>query len=318
MEGRCELSMVEDALIIGIFASGIRMSIPILFASLGENIAERSGVLNLGVEGMMLIGAFSGFIGTYFTGNILFRFLMAVVGAGAMAALMAFLSVSIRTNQLAAGLAVWLLGVGLAALLYRLTFGVVTIAPRIQPLGVVDIPFLSQIPVAGPIFFNHDPMIYLALLMIPLTHIFLFKTNLGLKIRTVGENPKQADTLGVNVYRIRYLAVIIGGAFAGLGGAYLSLVITGSFSENITGGQGWIALAVVIFGRWRPYWIFVGALIFGMVNAFQLGMQATGSTIPFQFLLMLPYLLPIAILAATYKRSVAPAALGSPYTRGER
>jgi simple sugar transport system permease protein len=239
-------------------------------------------------------------------------------GAAVLSALMAFLSVTIRTNQLAAGLAVWLLGVGLAALLYRLSFGVVTIAPSIHSFNPVEIPFLSHIPIAGPILFNHDPMIYLAFLLIPITHIFLFKTNLGLKIRTVGENPKQADTLGVNVYRIRYLAIIIGGAFAGLGGAYLSLAITGSFSENITGGQGWIALAVVIFGRWRPFWIVIGALIFGMVNAFQLGLQSTGTTIPFQFLLMLPYLLPIAILAATYKRSVAPAALALPYTRGER
>ena len=310
--------MIENALIIGIFASGIRMSIPILFAALGENIAERSGVLNLGVEGIMLIGAFSGFIGTYITGNIFFGLVMAIGGGAVMAALMALLSVTIRTNQLAAGLAVWLLGAGLAALLYRLAFGVVTIAPKIQTLNPVDIPMLSQLPVVGPIFFNHDPLIYLALLMIPVTHIFLFKTNLGLKIRTVGENPKQADTLGVNVYKIRYLAVIIGGAFAGLGGAYLSLVITGSFSENITGGQGWIALAVVIFGRWRPFWIVAGALIFGLVNAFQLGLQATGTTIPFQFLLMLPYLLPIGILAATYKRSVAPAALALPYSRGER
>jgi ABC-type uncharacterized transport system permease subunit len=310
--------MIEEALIIGVVASGVRMSIPILFAALGECIAERSGVLNLGVEGMMIIGAFTGFMGTYLTGNIAIGLLMAMGGAAVLASLMAFLSVTIRTNQLAAGLAIWLLGVGLAALLYRLSFGVVTIAPSIQSFDPINIPFLSQIPIAGPILFNHDPMIYLAILMIPVTHIFLFRTNLGLKIRTVGENPKQADTLGVNVYRIRYLSIIIGGAFAGLGGAYLSLVITGSFSENITGGQGWIALAVVIFGRWRPFWIVLGALIFGMVNSFQLGLQATGTTIPFQFLLMLPYILPIAILAATYRKSVAPAALTIPYTRGER
>ena len=161
-------------------------------------------------------------------------------------------------------------------------------------------------------------MIYLALLMIPITHIFLFKTNLGLKIRTVGENPKQADTLGVNVYRIRYLAIIIGGAFAGLGGAYLSLVITGSFSENITGGQGWIALAVVIFGRWRPLGIVIGALIFGMVNAFQLGLQATGTTIPFQFLLMLPYLLPIAILASHLQEKCSASGLSSTLYQGRK
>jgi general nucleoside transport system permease protein len=151
-----------------------------------------------------------------------------------------------------------------------------------------------------------------------LTHIFLFKTNLGLKIRTVGENPKQADTLGVSVNKIRYLAVIIGGAMAGLGGSYIALDTTGSFSENIAAGQGWIALAAVIFGRWRPFWIVIGALVYGMVNALVLGLQTMGSVIPFQFLLMLPYLLPIAILAVMYKRSIAPAALTIPYRRGER
>jgi ABC-type uncharacterized transport system permease subunit len=304
--------------IIGIVASGIRMSTPALFAALGENIAERSGVLNLGVEGMMLIGAFAGFIGTFVTGNVIVGILFAIAGPMVMAALMAFLSVSLRTNQLVAGLAIWLLGVGLAALLYRLTFGVVTVSPTVPTIPLIDIPFLSSIPVLGPIIFNHDAMIYLAFLLIPLTHIFLFKTSIGLKIRTVGENPKQADTLGVNVNRIRYMSVIIGGAFAGLGGCYIALVTTGSFSENIAAGQGWIALAAVIFGRWRPFWIVIGALVYGMVNATALGLQSIGTTIPFQFLLMLPYLLPIAILAAMYKKSVAPAALATPYKRGER
>ena len=160
----------------------------------------------------MLIGAFVGFVGTYFSGSILVGLLLAVIGPMVMATLMAFLSVSLRTNQLVAGLAIWLLGAGLAALLYRLTFGVVTITPHIEALPVISIPILSDIPIIGPILFNHDALIYFGLLLIPLTHIFLFKTNLGLKIRTVGENPKQADTLGVSVNKIRYLAVIIGGA----------------------------------------------------------------------------------------------------------
>src|SRR5918996_864871 len=223
--------------VIGIVASGIRMSTPSLFAALGENIAERSGVLNLGVEGMMLIGAFAGFIGTFVTGNVIIGILVALAGPMVMAALMAFLSVSLRTNQLVAGLAIWLLGVGLAALLYRLIFGVVTVAPAVPTIPLLEIPFLSSIPVLGPIIFHHDAMIY---------------------------------------------------------------------------------LAFVIFGRWRPFWIVLGALVYGMVNATALGLQSLGTTIPFQFLLMLPYLLPIAILAAMYKKSVAPAALATPYKRGER
>jgi len=307
-----------EAVIIGVIVSGMRLMTPVLFAALGEKIAERSGILNLGLEGMMLVGAFAGFMGTYITGNYVVGILMAMAGAAALALLKGFMSITIRTNQLAAGLAIWLLGTGLAALMYRLTFGVQAVAPSVELMPKIDIPGLSTLPGIGPILFNHDPLVYIALLLVPATYFFIFKTNLGLKIRTVGENPKQADALGVDVYRIRYLAVIIGGAMAGIGGAYFSLVQTGYFLENVTGGTGWIALALVIFGRWKSYWICAGAFIFGMVDSFQLGLQATGSSLPFQFLLMLPYLIPIAILAAMYKKAGAPAALAIAYKRGER
>ncbi len=307
-----------EAVVIGVIASGIRFAAPILFAALGEKIAERSGVLNLGIEGMMLIGAFAGFMGVFITGNYVVGIVMAMASAALLAALKGFLSITIRTNQLAAGLAIWLLGTGLAALLYRLAFGVQTAAPSVDLMPKINIPGLSDAAGIGPILFNHDPLVYIAFLLIPVTHYFIFKTNLGLKIRTVGENPKQADALGVNVYKIRYFAVIIGGALAGIGGAYFSLVQTGYFLENVTGGAGWIALALVIFGRWKAYWITAGAFIFGMVDSFQFGLQATGTDIPFQFLLMLPYLIPIAILAAMYKKTGAPAALTIPYKRGER
>jgi simple sugar transport system permease protein len=307
-----------EAVIVGVIASGIRLSAPILFAALGEKIAERSGILNLGIEGMMLIGAFAGFMGVYFTGNYVVGILMAMAAAASLAVLKGFMSITIRTNQLAAGLAIWLLGTGLAALLYRLAFGIQTAAPSVELMPKIDIPGLSTAPGIGPILFNHDPLVYIAFLLVPVIYFFIFKTNLGLKIRTVGENPKQADALGVNVYKIRYLAVIIGGALAGIGGAYFSLVQTGYFLENVTGGAGWIALALVIFGRWKSHWILAGAFIFGMVDSFQLGLQATGSSIPFQFLLMLPYLIPIAIIAGMYKKAGAPAALAIPYKRGER
>lgn len=308
-----------EAIIIGVLASGVRLSTPILFAALGESIAERSGVLNLGIEGMMLIGAFAGFMGTYLTGgNYVAGILMALAAAAGLAVLKGFMSITIKTNQLAAGLAIWLLGTGLAALLYRLYFGVRTAAPSVELMPKIDIPGLSSAPGIGEVLFSHDPLVYIALLLVPVTYFFISRTNLGLKIRTVGENPKQADALGVNVDKIRYLAVILGGALAGVGGAYFALVQTGYFLETITGGVGWIALAMVIFGRWKAYWIAAGALIFGMVDSFQLALQATGTNIPFQFLLMLPYLIPIAILAATSKKTRAPAALAIPYRRGER
>ena len=191
-------------------------------------------------------------------------------------------------------------------------------APSVELMPKIDIPVLSSAPGIGEVLFSHDPLVYIALLLVPVTYFFISRTNLGLKIRTVGENPKQADALGVNVDKIRYLAVILGGALAGVGGAYFSLIQTGYFLENITGGVGWIALAMVIFGRWKAYWIAAGALIFGMVDSFQLALQATGTNIPFQFLLMLPYLIPIAILAATSKKTRAPASLAIPYRRRER
>jgi general nucleoside transport system permease protein len=310
--------LIDVVFAVSIVASGIRLSTPVIFAALGETIVERSGVVNLGIEGMMLMGAFGGFIGTFFTGSIFVGLLFAISGPIMMAILMAFLSVNLRTNQLVAGLAIWLLGTGLTALLYRLIFGVATMSPKINEISPIGLPILSQIPVIGPILFSYDPMVYLAFLLLLLVHIFLFKTNFGLKIRTVGENPRQADASGVNVYRIRYLALIIGGALAGLGGSCFTLVSTGSFLENITAGQGWIALAMVIFGRWKPFYVVIGALIFGMMDSFQIGLQSIGTAIPTQFLLMLPYILPIVIMAGTYKRSYAPAALAVPYRRGER
>jgi simple sugar transport system permease protein len=268
---------------------------------------------------MMLIGAFAGFMGTYLTGgNYVVGILMALGAAAGLAMLMGLMSITIKTNQLAAGLAIWLLGTGLAALLYRLYFGVRTAAPSVDLMPKIDIPVLSSAPGIGEVLFSHDPLVYIALLLVPVTYFFISRTNLGLKIRTVGENPKQADALGVNVDKIRYLAVILGGALAGVGGAYFSLIQTGYFLENITGGVGWIALAMVIFGRWKAYWIAAGALIFGMIDSFQLALQATGTNIPFQFLLMLPYLIPIAILAATSKKTRAPASLAIPYRRTER
>jgi general nucleoside transport system permease protein len=310
--------LIDEVFAAGIVASGIRLSAPVIFAALGESIVERSGVLNLGIEGMMLMGAFTGFIGTLFTGSIIIGLLCAISGPIMMAILMAFLSVNLRTNQLVAGLAIWLLGTGLTALLYRLIFGVVTTAPKINEISPIDIPILSHIPVIGSVIFSYDPIVYLAFLLVPLVHIFLFKTNIGLKIRTVGENPMQADVSGVNVYKIRYLALIIGGSLAGLGGSYFTLVTTGSFLENITAGQGWIALAMVIFGRWKPFYAVIGALIFGMVDSVQIGLQSMGTPIPTQFLLMLPYILPIIIMAGMYKRSYAPAALAVAYRREER
>lgn len=308
---------VETAVVIGLLSSGLRLSTPLLFAALGEKIAQRAGVLNLGVEGMMIMGAFAGFMGSFITGNVWIGLLFGIVTGALMAALMAFLNVTLRTNQLVAGLAIWLLGLGLSAFLYRLAFGV-GVSPSITPLSVVNIPGLSDLPFVGPVLFNHDPLVYIGWAMVPILYILLFKTKLGLKIRTVGENPRQADTQGVSVYRIRYLAVIIGGAMAGIAGAYLPLIMVGYFVEGMTGARGWIAIALVIFGRWHPVGILGACILFGMVDALQFSFQAAAIEAPYQFMLMLPFVMAIIVMVFTYKRTLQPAAIGVPYTREEK
>lgn len=308
------MAEIESAIIITLLVSGLRLSTPLLFAALGEKIAERAGVLNLGVEGMMIMGAFAGFMGAVISGNIAIGFLFGIVSGTVMAALMGFLNLTLRTNQLVAGLAIWLLGLGLTAFLYRLIFGI-GVSPYVKPLGPMYIPGLTEIPFVGPVLFNHDPIVYIGWAMVPILYILLFKTKLGLKIRTVGENPKQADTQGVSVVRIRYLAVMIGGAMAGMGGAYLVLVMSGEFVEGMTNARGWIALALVIFGRWHPIGIFGACILFGMVDAMQFSFQAAGVKAPHQLMLMLPYIMAIAVMAFTYKRTLQPAAIGVPYSR---
>jgi len=311
------MAEVAAAIIITLLVSGLRLSTPLLFAALGEKIAERAGVLNLGVEGMMIMGAFAGFMGAVITGSIAIGFLFGIVSGTIMAALMGFLNLTLRTNQLVAGLAIWLLGLGLTAFLYRLIFGI-GVSPYVKPLGPMNIPGLTEIPFVGPVLFNHDPIVYIGWAMVPILYILLFKTKLGLKIRTVGENPRQADTQGVSVVRIRYLAVMIGGAMAGMGGAYLVLVMSGEFVEGMTNARGWIALALVIFGRWHPIGIFGACVLFGMVDAMQFSFQAAGVKAPHQLMLMLPYIMAIAVMAFTYKRTLQPAAIGVPYSREEK
>ena len=191
------------------------------------------------------------------------------------------------------------------------------VPPTVEGFDPIPIPILSQIPVLGPIFFQHTIFVYAALLMVPICTIILFKTTIGLKIRAVGENPRAADTLGINVYRVRYLCVIFCGVMAGLGGAYLSIAELGIFSEAMTAGRGWVAVALVVFGKWLPSRIFFGAILFSFVDAMQLRLQTIGVAVPYQFLTMLPYVLTIIVIAGAYKRAGAPAAIGIPYKRGE-
>ncbi|KUO42832.1 MAG: hypothetical protein APU95_04270 [Hadesarchaea archaeon YNP_N21] len=313
--------MTTQNFAIELLSATIGMATPYLLAALGETFAERSGILNLGIDGIMLLGAFAGFVGALISANIFFGLLLAIIAGGLLGFLMGFLSITIRGNQVISGLMIGTLATGLSIFLHKVIVGVRLITPRVETIKPWPIPFLADVPIIGPILFNQDPMAYMALLLVPISSLILFRTNLGLKIRAVGENPKASDTLGINVFRIRYVCMGIAGTLAGLAGSYLSLGRIGFFTEGISGGRGWIALAIVIFGRWNPARVLLGSILFGGADALQYRLQAMGGIlmgvyIPPEFLLMLPYLLTMVVLVFIYRGAGAPSALGRPYKRG--
>jgi general nucleoside transport system permease protein len=313
--------------LLGILSSGIRLATPYLYASIGEAFSQRSGVLNLGVEGQMLMGAFTAFYVVVKTGN-LWLGVLAALGVGALMGLaMAFVTVHLHAKQGISGIGFYLFGLGMSTLLFQLLVGTVE---TVQ--GFPDIPLLVEIPFIGPIFFspsgidadtikslgeviNQSILVYLAFLLVPIAWFVLNKTTLGLKIRAVGENPQAADSLGVSVNGVRYFTVILGGAFSGLGGASLSIALYNVFQQNMTAGLGFIAVALVYFGGWRPWGVLAGALLFSMVNALQLWIQVLGINIPSELAVMMPYVLTILVLAASGSKMVAPSALTKPFER---
>jgi simple sugar transport system permease protein len=291
----------------------ITASVPLLFASLGELVAERSGVLNLGVEGMMIMGAVSGFIVTVNTGSPALGVLAAIVAGMAMAGLFALVTLILVANQVATGLALTLLGTGLSGLLGESYASL----PGIK-LARIHIPGLSDIPYVGSIVFAQDPLVYLAVALTIAVSWVLFRTRAGLILRSVGDNHVSAHALGYSVVRVRFLAVLFGGACAGLAGAYLSLVYTSQWLDNMTAGRGWIALALVVFATWLPYRLAIGAVLFGAVSILQLHAQAIGIRVPSQFLSSLPYLTTIVVLVLisgnrALMRSNTPAMLGQSF-----
>ena len=310
---------MEQSALLAILSSGMVAGIPILLAALGEILAERVGVINLGVEGMMLIGAVAGFMITATTDNHWLGLLGAIIAGGLMALIHAFLTITLRANQVVSGLALTIFCTGLSGYLGKAFIGI-PLAATFKP---VLIPSLSDLPVLGKLLFQYDVLVYISYSLAVLLWFFLYKTKSGLKARAVGENPAAADAVGVSVERTRYLFVIIGGMLAGMGGAYLSLAYAPSWLENMTAGRGWIAVALVIFAMWDPLKAFAGSFVFGAIDVLGFHLQAAGMMIPSFFLKMLPYVITIVVLILvtreTKTRRVAtPGALGLPYCREER
>jgi ABC-type uncharacterized transport system permease subunit len=289
---------------------------PLLLGTLGEIVTERSGVLNLGVEGMMAIGAMTAFTVTMTTGSPWLG-LLAAVAAGTLAAgIHAFVSITLKANQVVSGLALTMLGLGVSGLFGKPFIG----RPLPSKLSTLSIPGLADIPVAGRILFSQDPLFYLAVILGILLWFLLTRTRWGIEIRSVGENPAAAEVQGINVARIRYLCVLLGGALAGMAGAHLSLVYSKSWTEGLTGGRGWIVIALTIFALWNPLRAFLGAFLFGCIFVLQYLLQPIG--VPPNLLAMMPYLATLAVLLGgglrkDHRRLLAPAKLGEAYTKGE-
>jgi simple sugar transport system permease protein len=320
--------ILTTTFLAAILTSGIRLAIPILLAVIGEIITEKGGVLNLGLEGMMLMGAMTGFVVTWHLENnpalpidpttaAWLGLLAGMVAGLLMGLIMAFLAVTLKADQVISSVMLVLLGQGLSAYIFRQQFN--TLAARVTGFESFPIPVLSDIPLLGEVLFNQDMAVYLTVLVV-LASWFLFNhTTLGLNIRAVGEKPSAAETSGLSVSKIRYTATLIGAALAGLGGAVLSVAQLHIFREGVTAGRGWIAVALVVFARWNPGLAVVGALLFGIADAIQFRIQALGdASIPYEILLMLPYLLTILVLLRGIKKTEQPEALGEPYTRGAR
>lgn len=306
-------SILTEAFLVQTLSGGINLATPLLFAALGEAYAEKSGVMNLGVEGTMLVGALAGFWGTYAFGNLWIGVALGLAAGALLGLIMAFASVTLGADQIVTGVAITLFGIGISIFLYSSEFGINSVS--ITGFQPISIPFLSQIPVLGPVLFQNNALVYLALLLVPIMAFVLFKTTFGLSIQAVGENPAAADSVGIKVYRIRYICVILGGALAGLGGAFLSLAYLNVFVVNMTAGRGWIAVVIAIFGQWNPFLVLGGALLFGIVNAFELRVQTLTPGIYTYLLTMLPYIIAVVALVIVYRRKNPPAALGKPYRR---
>ncbi|HET9512677.1 MAG TPA: ABC transporter permease [Gemmatimonadales bacterium] len=302
---------MDEALLAGFLASAVRVSTPLLLAATGETLAERSGVINLGIEGSMLAGALGAAIGSA-AGGVWLGTAGAILAGLVMAGIFAAIAIGARADQIITGTAVTLASFGLTGILYRRAFGVGGPGLSLPTFDVVRIPLLERIPVLGEAFFSQPALTYVAWMLVPVAWWLLFRTPWGLALRAVGESPEAARAAGVRVRGLRTVATLAGGALAGLAGGALVLAQVGTFAEKMTAGRGFIAIAIVVLGRWHPVWVLGAALLFGAATALQFLFQAMGLSVPYQLFLMLPYAMALVALTGGLGRARAPAGLGRP------
>jgi general nucleoside transport system permease protein len=313
------IEALEILFTASLWAAAVRIASPLIFGTLGELICERAGVLNLGIEGIMAAGAFSGWLTVYLGGDLWFGVAVAALVGALFGLLHGFLVVPLGLSQHVTGIGVTLLATSLSYYFYRVAFPEVTSPPKIEPFQPFPIPLFSDIPIIGPAFFHQTPLTYLAFVMVALVAWFIYRTPAGLALRAVGENPAAAEAQGVNVTVTRMLAVMAGSALMGIGGSFITLSAFNSFFFEMINGRGWICIALVVFGAWKPGKALGGALLFGLFDAYQLRLQQiAGGVAPYQLFLMLPFVLSIIALIVMSRRVAYPRALMVPYRKGER
>lgn len=298
--------------------STVRMATPILIVAIAELYSERAGQVNIGLDGIMAFGALIGFLVCYITGSPYLGILAGAVGGVMINMVYAFCTIHLGAEQIVYGMAINIFAPALASFIYKVYFGISSTLAQANQMQSVPIPVLSKIPFLGSILFNHTPIVYLAYLLVPTTYVFFSKTKAGLNFKAVGEYPKAAESMGINVFRQKYLASTICGALAGLSGAYLTTCYVSTYSDGIVSGRGFIALSAVIFGRWMPSGVLLAALLFGFTDALQLRLQIMSSSTPYQLLAMIPYLCTLFVLAFFGIKKAGPKANGRPYFREER
>jgi general nucleoside transport system permease protein len=313
------MSAIDILFTASLWAAAIRIASPLIFATLGELICERAGVLNLGIEGIMTAGAFSGWLTVYLGGDLWLGVLVAAFAGACLGLLHAVLVVPLGLSQHVTGIGITLLATSLSYYAYRLVFPSVTSPPKIEPFGPLNVPMLSDIPIIGEALFRQTPLTYLAFIAVAAVAWLLYRTPAGLAIRMAGENPQAVEAQGIDVNGVRIAAVMAGSALMGIGGSFLTLSAFNSFFFDMINGRGWICIALVVFGSWRPGKALLGALLFGAFDAYQLRLQQlAGGYAPYQLFLMLPYVLSIVALILMSRRAAYPRALMVPYRKGER